>query len=122
MFDPHPAVDQGIEHVFDRLQRRQGCHLRWLGDELRDAADLGVKSGVDRSELIEQPFDSRSRWCERSAFQYFPVSDSPCKEPCSRAQAVPQRDMGKDHIRAGNGVGTAGGVQLVAKSGESSRS
>ena len=59
-FDADPCADQAIEHVFYRLQRRQGCHLGGLGDECRDVADLALKAGFDRVELIEQSCDLSS--------------------------------------------------------------
>ena len=57
MLDADPGADQAIEHVFHWLERRQGCYLGWLGDELWDAFDVLIKALFDGLELLEQPFN-----------------------------------------------------------------
>ena len=52
-----PGTDQTIEHVFHRFERRQGCYLGWLGNQLRDAPEVLIKAVFDGLELLEQSFN-----------------------------------------------------------------
>ena len=57
VFDADPGADQGIEHVFHGLERRERGHLVGLGQGERDGADVLAEGLVDGAELREQTLD-----------------------------------------------------------------
>ena len=115
MFDSHPGADQSVEHVFHRLERRQGGHRLRHRNERRDAVDLCIEPGLDRLEFVQQSLNAlatggllRSPVLVRAA--HFVGHAVVAVEQCQQGHMGVNLDQGREVL------GAAGvGVQCVAK-------